>query len=181
MSVEQRTSFPESGTVVLALASSGDVALHLRIPAWAHGASMSVNGEPVTVAPEAGYVVIDRTWAPGDEVVLELPIAVRTLIGHPFVEEIANHGCVLRGPVVYCAESADQPLDGLLLPCRRPVRRVDRRRTVGGGPSRRPGHRRPARADTGDGSAVRRAAVHPGDTRPATARPVRRLGQPRTR
>ena len=39
VSVEQRTSFPELGTVALALASSGDVALHLRIPAWAHGAS----------------------------------------------------------------------------------------------------------------------------------------------
>ncbi|HET7725150.1 MAG TPA: beta-L-arabinofuranosidase domain-containing protein [Propionibacteriaceae bacterium] len=114
--LEQHTDFPTSGRVRLVVGEGGRVALHVRIPAWASGATLSVNGTPVDVLPELGYVVLDRAWAKGDEVVLDLPMETRVLVAHRFAEEIANHGCVVRGPVVYCAESVDQPLSGLLLP-----------------------------------------------------------------
>jgi uncharacterized protein len=114
--LEQHTDFPTSGAVRLVVGDGGDFALHVRVPAWASGATVSVNGAPVTATPERGYVVLDRVWAAGDEVLLDLPMVPRILVAHPFAEEVANHGCVVRGPVVYCAESADQPVAGLLLP-----------------------------------------------------------------
>ncbi|HSN11827.1 MAG TPA: beta-L-arabinofuranosidase domain-containing protein, partial [Propionibacteriaceae bacterium] len=114
--MEQHTEFPVSGTVRLVVVDGGRVALHLRVPGWAAGATLSVNGAGVAVALELGYVVLDREWASGDEVVLDLPMDAHILVAHPFAEEVANHGCVVRGPVVYCVESADQPLTGLLLP-----------------------------------------------------------------
>lgn len=114
--LEQHTDFPISGAVRIVVTRGADVALHIRVPAWATGATISVNGAMIDVAPDQGYVVIDRVWAAGDDIVLDLPMVVRVVGAHPFAEEIANHGCVLRGPVVYCAESADQPLAGLVLP-----------------------------------------------------------------
>ena len=112
----QETDFPRTGTVRLVVDASGSFALHLRIPAWAETPTLAVNGRSVDVVTEKGYVVVDRAWSDGDEVVLDLPQRTRVLVGHRFAEEVANHGCVVRGPVVYCAESADQPLAGLLLP-----------------------------------------------------------------
>ncbi len=115
-SLEQYTDFPTSGRVRLVVGDGHHLALHVRVPAWASGATLSVNGTPVAARPEHGYVVLDRSWASGDEVVLELPMEARILVAHRFAEEVANHGCVVRGPVVYCAESVDQPVAGLLLP-----------------------------------------------------------------
>jgi hypothetical protein len=116
VSLEQHTDFPRTGTIRLVVTSPASFALHLRIPAWADSSAVTLNGSPVDVAPERGYHVVDRQWSSGDELVLQLPMRPRIMVGHRLVEEVANHGCVLRGPVVYCAESADQPLDGVLLP-----------------------------------------------------------------
>jgi DUF1680 family protein len=53
-------------------------ALHLRIPAWAMGASVSVNGvrsaAPIVPGTFAGIV---REWRSGDRVELDLPLPLR--------------------------------------------------------------------------------------------------------
>jgi hypothetical protein len=49
--------------------------LYLRIPGWCDGATVAVNGRKLKVAPAAGkYVRVERTWAEGDTVVLNLPM-----------------------------------------------------------------------------------------------------------
>ncbi len=50
---------------------------YLRIPGWCKMAGVSVNGEKLSVAPEAGkYVRIEREWKNGDAVTLDLPMEV---------------------------------------------------------------------------------------------------------
>ena len=51
--------------------------LYLRIPGWAAGATVSVNGEAQSVnAAGDDYIRIERTWRPGDVVELTLPMKV---------------------------------------------------------------------------------------------------------
>lgn len=119
--VRQETAYPRHGSVRVTVehAPSGECLLAIRIPAWADGAAVGINGEPVAVAP-GGYAQMRRAWRPGDTIDLTLPLSPRLLVSHPLVEETTNQVAVQRGPVVYCAESVDLP-DGvatsdLLLP-----------------------------------------------------------------
>ena len=50
--------------------------LYLRIPAWAEGGSVTVDGS--TVAADGKFVKIEKTWKEGDEVVLTLPMTITT-------------------------------------------------------------------------------------------------------
>ncbi|MGN1238665.1 MAG: hypothetical protein ACI4UW_07050, partial [Muribaculaceae bacterium] len=52
-----------------------------RIPAWAKGASVIINGaENEASAAEGKYIRIDRTWSDGDKVVLNLPMEFSTRV-----------------------------------------------------------------------------------------------------
>lgn len=52
--------------------------LYLRIPGWAEGATLTLNGEPVSVAPEAGkYVKLVREWSNIDQISLVLPMQIK--------------------------------------------------------------------------------------------------------
>jgi DUF1680 family protein len=108
----QDTDYPWDGRVRLTVdaAPAAPVALRLRIPAWARGATLAVNGAPVATPLEPGeYAAVRRAWSAGDVVELQLPMPVRLLQAHPLVEELRNQVAVQRGPVVYCLESPDLP------------------------------------------------------------------------
>jgi DUF1680 family protein len=90
------TAYPWDGAV--RITASGPVAVELRIPAWAEGAT--VNGKPV----EAGtYARVEAA-----EIDLQLPMATRVVGADPRVDAI--RGCVAleRGPLVYAVEQTDQ-------------------------------------------------------------------------
>ncbi|MGF6823798.1 DUF1680 family protein [Microbacterium sp. ZKA21] len=90
--------------------AAGSIPLQLRIPGWSTDASLTVNGEAVTVTAPGSYTRIERSWATGDVIELTLPMPVRVLRGHRLAEETTNQVAVRRGPVVYCLESADLPV-----------------------------------------------------------------------
>jgi uncharacterized protein len=123
----QQTQYPWDGQVTVALekAPERELALRLRIPGWAAGATIQVNGQAaeIEIAPRS-YVELRRRWSAGDTIKIELPMEVVMVEAHPWVEENRNHTAVLRGPVVYCLESVDLPagvsLDDVRLP-RQPV------------------------------------------------------------
>ena len=55
-----------------------EFALYFRIPEWAIGASVSVNGKRVTDSPQSGrFATLRREWRNGDRVELELPLKAR--------------------------------------------------------------------------------------------------------
>jgi hypothetical protein len=72
-------------------------------------AVVSVNGRPVPLTLDKGYVTLDRTWSAGDEVTLTLPMPVRRVLAHEKVEADRNRVALQRGPIVYAAEWPDNP------------------------------------------------------------------------
>jgi DUF1680 family protein len=99
--------------------------LKIRIPGWATGTpvpsdlyaqtepgslkdvSVAVNGQSVPITLDRGYLTLGREWRAGDTVTLALAMPVRRIRCHQTAT--ANHGrlAVERGPLVYCAEAAD--------------------------------------------------------------------------
>jgi DUF1680 family protein len=108
----QETDYPWGGHVKVSVGVDrpATFAVRLRIPGWARGADVTVNGVaahgPVT---PASYLTIEREWRTGDAVALTLPMPARLIEAHPLVEEARNQAAVMRGPLVYCLESMDPP------------------------------------------------------------------------
>ena len=50
-----------------------------------------------------------RDWRPGDIVRLTLPMPVRRVESHPYVDENAGRVALMRGPLLYCVEQSDNP------------------------------------------------------------------------
>lgn len=95
--VLEDTSYPFRNTVRLVInpATPLSFPLLLRIPAWAAGASITVNGQPAPSPAPASFAHIDRTWKAGDRVEIAFPMAPRVSRG--FHDSIA----VSRGPLVF--------------------------------------------------------------------------------
>lgn len=58
---------------------------------------------------DAGYVVIDRTWAPGDRVAFDMAMPVEVIAADPRVKANTGKRALQRGPLVYCMEEVDNP------------------------------------------------------------------------
>ena len=117
MKLTMQANFPWEGAVKLTVdeADGSEWVLRVRIPVWCEAATMSVNGEDVTLVVEQGYAVMERAWQPGDVVNLDLPMAPVLMTGHPRVDDIRGSVAIQRGPVVYCLEEVDQEADVDLL------------------------------------------------------------------
>lgn len=112
LKLTQTTDYPWDGTVRIEVepGQPATFALRLRIPGWADGARLAVNGKATKAAAKPGtYARLRRKWSPGDAVRLTLPMKPRLVQAHPSVEACRNQAAVLRGPIVYCLESPDLP------------------------------------------------------------------------
>ncbi len=108
--LRQQTGYPWQGNVRLSFdeAPGRAFSLMLRVPSWAGGSRLTVNGEPVAAAA-GSYVNLRRVWAAGDAVVLDMPLDPRLVEASPWVDETRNQVAVMRGPLVYALESPDLP------------------------------------------------------------------------
>jgi uncharacterized protein len=123
VTITQEGDYPWAETVTLRVGVAGPVrfALNLRVPDWARGATVAVNGGAAQAAEgESGYVTLERDWADGDNVVLHLPMEARVMHPHPRIKADTGRVALMRGPLVYCAEGADNgaDLDMMALPAR---------------------------------------------------------------
>ncbi len=112
VSLEQRTEYPWDGRVRITVrqAPGREVAVMLRIPAWADGAAVRAAGEDASAGVVPGrYAALRRRWRAGDVIDLRLPMPVRLMAAHPGAERLRGKVAVARGPVVYCLESSDLP------------------------------------------------------------------------
>lgn len=105
--LEQEAKYPWEGKVCLHIRSSGEFSLKLRIPYWAQGASLRINGSTVECAIPGEYAGLERHWKTGDSIELTLPMDVKLLISDHRMERTRGQVAVKRGPVVYCLESND--------------------------------------------------------------------------
>jgi DUF1680 family protein len=107
----QRTRYPWDGEVSISVEGEGSFSLLLRLPAWCEEeVALDVNGRPFTGQLRPGsYVQLHRAWRTGDVVRLDLPMPVRRVRCHPHVAGNAGRVALMRGPILYCLEQADNP------------------------------------------------------------------------
>jgi len=128
--LSQHTTYPWDGRVEIQVEGEGEFALMLRVPAWCEeGATVEVAGEPVDVEISPGsYTEIRRTWRSGDTINMNLPMPVRRVECNPYVTENAGRVALMRGPLLYCVEQADNhgvDLRDLILEDAEPAARYD--------------------------------------------------------
>jgi DUF1680 family protein len=126
------TRYPRDGAIAINMGVNGpkEFTLNLRIPGWElskplpsdlyrYGdglnpkVKLAVNGKAVPLNLEKGFAKIARTWKSGDTVSLDLEMPVRKVVAHPAVVADRDRFAFERGPLVFCAEGADN--DGKVL------------------------------------------------------------------
>ena len=128
--ITQRTNYPWDGEISLTVepTTPHEFTLYIRIPGWARNQpvpsdlyhyldtaldnqaavpTLTVNGEVVELELERGYARLRRHWQAGDQIQLSLPMPVRRVGSHPNVVENLGRVAIERGPILYCAEAAD--------------------------------------------------------------------------
>lgn len=123
--IAQKTRYPFDGAVRLALDVERAAAftLRVRIPAWAQGATLVINGEPFDGAVTPGdFARIARTWRSGDVVTLDLPMpprvhrrtyrnvqVSRAPDGSPVHQQVLHYAWIAfgRGPLAYATGLVD--------------------------------------------------------------------------
>ncbi|WP_460502195.1 glycoside hydrolase family 127 protein [Hymenobacter agri] len=123
----QQNNYPWAGDLKFTVspARRADFTLLLRVPGWARGQAMpsslynfadaapaapvviKVNGQPISYTLRNGYAVLARQWRKGDVVEMNLPMDVRRVVADPNVKDDLGKVALQRGPIVYCAEWAD--------------------------------------------------------------------------
>lgn len=110
VTLRQSTRYPWDGRVRITVEPHRPLpfAVMVRIPGWCSGETLRVNGKRVpTDSRVRGYVSIERSWQKGDAIELDLPMPVRHVRANPLVQADVGRAAIMRGPLVYCVESAD--------------------------------------------------------------------------
>jgi uncharacterized protein len=109
ISLTQKSGYPFDAAVKfeLAISKPAEFAIHLRIPEWAAGATISINGK--TASPSvavAQFATLHRTWKKGDHIELDLPMKLRLESIDPQHPQTV---ALLCGPLVLFAISETAP------------------------------------------------------------------------
>ena len=126
VTLEETTNYPWDGDISIKVLKNKAKAFNMliRIPGWVQNEvvpsdlysfsddifstyEVSVNGQRVDGELENGYLVINRNWKKGDVVSIHFDMPVRTVVANPRVADDRGRVAVERGPLVYCAEWAD--------------------------------------------------------------------------
>jgi uncharacterized protein len=113
--ISVETDYPWDGLVRVQVeqAPSAGWALSLRVPAWAEGATLRVDGQERAV--DAGsYATVRRSWRPGDVVELALPMTVRLVEADERIDAVRGCLAIERGPLVFTVEQVDQADDAVV-------------------------------------------------------------------
>ena len=118
----QNTHYPYDSHVQFEVNASKpkSFAVSLRVPAWAEGASVAVNGKR-EAASAGSFVRIERKWKSGDRIEVELPMKVRL---EPIDVLHPDTVAVLFGPLVLFGEQVPGLTRAHLLAAKRMAQEV---------------------------------------------------------
>jgi DUF1680 family protein len=138
LNITQETRYPWDGAIKITVSPEHNrkISINVRIPGWAcnepvpsnlysfadtvtEPVILKVNGKPIPVKIDKGYVALDRTWKKGDVIELNLPMPVRRVVANGEVAADRGRVALQRGPIVYAAEWPDNPngkVRNLMLP-----------------------------------------------------------------
>jgi hypothetical protein len=124
--VTQQTDYPWQGDIALHIDPDQPATFttSIRIPGWtrnrpvpsdlyrfasddAAAPVVTLNGAPVAMTIDKGFLKIRRRWQKGDVVSISLPMPIRRVIAHDRVTEDRGKAALQRGPIVYCLEAVD--------------------------------------------------------------------------
>lgn len=128
--LREKTMYPWNGDVRIDVVSNsaGKFNMKIRIPGWLCNKvvpsdlyfyddsiklnySVSVNGKKVDGQIDNGYLTIDRKWKKGDNIDIHFDMKPRLVKANANVYDDYGRVAVERGPLVYCAEWADNDFD----------------------------------------------------------------------
>jgi uncharacterized protein len=126
----QITDHPRGGDVAIVVNPAEETPFRIHVRAPNRGVSDLYNAQPASdgirsilvngsvIEPDVvnGYAVIHRTWKAGDKIELTLPMQIQRIQGSEKIAATAGQVALRYGPLVYCVEAADQPLDKTLAP-----------------------------------------------------------------
>jgi hypothetical protein len=105
--VTQETQFPFEAKTTLTIGKAGTYAIAVRHPAWVgKDFQVSVNGAAVNVAVtqgKASYVTVNRTWAVGDKIEVNLPMELKVMECPNYSDFVAFR----YGPVLLAANTTN--------------------------------------------------------------------------
>ncbi len=121
--ITQKTNYPWNGQVIITINPDKNKEFNLRIrqPGWTINeaipgnlyrfanrsestVSLLLNGEIINPDVENGYLVINRKWKAGDQILYTLPMEVRKVLADPKIDADRGKLAFQRGPIIYCAE-----------------------------------------------------------------------------
>jgi DUF1680 family protein len=113
LALDLDTPMPLDGRATLTIRRAPRAAqrIALRLPGWSNGARLTVNGRPAAVVTERGYAMIQRRWAAGDRIDIDLPMRLTA----EALPDDPSTVAFLHGPLVLAADlgPADVPFDGV--------------------------------------------------------------------
>jgi len=107
--VDVTTRYPADGQISIRITETDGSpwSLTLRVPEWSDNAWLTDGGDRRRVGP--GSVTVERVFAPGDQIELELSTSPRWVFPDPRIDSVRGSVAVERGPLVLCVESVDLP------------------------------------------------------------------------
>lgn len=126
--LSQQTNYPFDGAINITVTPEKNAQkfdLKLRVPTWAgnerfvpgelyrygnpenNRVIVKLNGRKIKTSLTNGFVTISRKWKKGDRVQLVLPTPVQYTIADKRVKDDIGKIAITRGPLVFCAEEAD--------------------------------------------------------------------------
>jgi DUF1680 family protein len=112
------TAYPHEGTVRFSFAPRNEVMardLAVRLPGWSEKTAIEINGKPAQYSVLGGYAMIQGPFRAGDSVEVRFDMKPRRVFANSLVSADSGRVAFMRGPLVYCAEGADNEGDVLRL------------------------------------------------------------------
>lgn len=101
------SEFPWEGKVRIRVkAKDTGLKLALRIPDWCRDYQI-IGCSEEEQEEKKGYLYVKKEWGKEDVLELSFPMEVRLLAANSAVREDVGKAAIMRGPVVYCLEEAD--------------------------------------------------------------------------
>lgn len=110
--LEQKTQYPWDGKVeiTVGLDAPKEFTIFVRRPSWSSSFGVAVDGlRHHETYKHNGYEAIRKAWVPGDVIHVDIDMNTHLLECDPRVRENLGSAAVQRGPIIYCAESVDNP------------------------------------------------------------------------
>jgi uncharacterized protein len=101
-------------TIKLRVPDRNTSQLYRAVPTVKPAVTAMVNGQPARGQVENGYLVLRRSWSPGDRVDLQFPEAVQKVKAVSEIAATRGRVALRYGPLVYNVESVDQNIDAVM-------------------------------------------------------------------